>query len=89
MSEDLNPEKMREENQDGESLSGLYIKDFDDRWWTKLYTKLQKTTTLSMHTIPVDRWINDVIAFKKTNVNLLLTVLCAFTVTKQITLNIS
>ncbi|KAI7806660.1 uncharacterized protein C8orf76 homolog [Triplophysa rosa] len=55
MSEDLNPEKMREENQDGESLSGLYIKDFDDRWWTKFYTKLQKTTTLSMHTIPVDR----------------------------------
>lgn len=56
MSEDLNPEKMREENQDGESLSGLYIKDFDDRWWNKLYTKLQEnTTTLPMHTILVDR----------------------------------
>ncbi|XP_016369780.1 uncharacterized protein C8orf76 homolog [Sinocyclocheilus rhinocerous] len=50
MAEDLNPEKMREENQDGESLSGLYIKDFDDRWWNKLYTKLQEETpALSMH----------------------------------------
>ncbi|KAK1806703.1 hypothetical protein P4O66_005206, partial [Electrophorus voltai] len=29
MSEDLNPERMREENQDGESLSGLSITDFD------------------------------------------------------------
>lgn len=55
MSEDLNPEKMREENQDGESLSGLHIKDFDDRWWNKLHTKLQETTTLPMHTILVDR----------------------------------
>ncbi|XP_059364410.1 uncharacterized protein C8orf76 homolog [Carassius carassius] len=50
MAEDLNPEKMREENQDGESLSGLYIKDFDDKWWNKLYTKLQEETpALSMH----------------------------------------
>lgn len=44
MAEDLNPEKMREESQDGESLSGLYIKDFDDRWWNKLHTKLQEET---------------------------------------------
>ncbi|KAF4102836.1 uncharacterized protein C8orf76 homolog [Onychostoma macrolepis] len=50
MAEDLNPEKMREENQDGESLSGLYIKDFDDRWWNKLHTKMQQETpALSMH----------------------------------------
>lgn len=42
MAENLNPEKMREENQDGESLSGLYIKDFDERWWNKLHTKMQE-----------------------------------------------
>ncbi|XP_062841746.1 uncharacterized protein C8orf76 [Trichomycterus rosablanca] len=40
MAEDLNPEKMREENQDGEGLSGLTIKDFDQRWWNKLYPRL-------------------------------------------------
>ncbi len=50
MAEDLNSENMREENQDGESLSGLYIKDFDDRWWNKLHTKMQEETpALSMH----------------------------------------
>ncbi|XP_016137526.1 uncharacterized protein [Sinocyclocheilus grahami] len=50
MAEDLTPEKMREENQDGESLSGLYIKEFDDRWWNKLCTKMQEDTpSLSMH----------------------------------------
>ncbi|XP_063055002.1 uncharacterized protein C8orf76 homolog [Engraulis encrasicolus] len=36
LSEDLNPEKMREENQDGESLVGLAAKDFEERWWNKL-----------------------------------------------------
>ncbi|XP_076136064.1 uncharacterized protein C8orf76 homolog [Alosa pseudoharengus] len=36
LSEDLNPEKMREENQDGESLIGLGVKDFEERWWDKL-----------------------------------------------------
>ncbi|KAL7835907.1 hypothetical protein SRHO_G00282540 [Serrasalmus rhombeus] len=40
MAEDLNPEKMREENQDGESLSGLSIKDFEERWWNKLHACL-------------------------------------------------
>ncbi|XP_073703601.1 uncharacterized protein C8orf76 homolog [Garra rufa] len=50
MAEDLNPEKMREENQDGESLSGLYIKEFDERWWNKLHTKLEdEMPGLSMH----------------------------------------
>uniref|UniRef100_A0A8C2L0P5 Zgc:101716 n=1 Tax=Cyprinus carpio TaxID=7962 RepID=A0A8C2L0P5_CYPCA len=49
MAEDLNPEKMREENQDGESLSGLYIKESDERWWNKLHTKMQeKTPALSI-----------------------------------------
>ncbi|KAL2084283.1 hypothetical protein ACEWY4_019801 [Coilia grayii] len=36
MSEDLNPEKMREENQDGESLAGLAGRDFEERWWYRL-----------------------------------------------------
>ncbi|XP_053467778.1 uncharacterized protein C8orf76 homolog isoform X1 [Ictalurus furcatus] len=40
MAEDLNPEKMREENQDGEGLSGLTIKDFEERWWNKLHACL-------------------------------------------------
>ncbi|XP_072515314.1 uncharacterized protein C8orf76 homolog [Salminus brasiliensis] len=48
MAEDLNPEKMREENQDGESLSGLAIKDFEERWWNKLHTcLLMEKTDLS------------------------------------------
>lgn len=40
MAEDLNPDKMREENQDGEGLSGLTIKDFEERWWNKLHACL-------------------------------------------------
>ncbi|KAL6462279.1 hypothetical protein MHYP_G00287010 [Metynnis hypsauchen] len=40
MGEDLNPEKMREENQDGESLAGLSIKNFEERWWNKLHACL-------------------------------------------------
>lgn len=48
MAEDLNPEKMREENQDGEGLSGLTIKDFEERWWNKLHVcVLIKSTVLS------------------------------------------
>lgn len=27
---------MREDNQDGESLAGLSLKDFEDRWWNRL-----------------------------------------------------
>ncbi|KAM9436529.1 uncharacterized protein C8orf76 homolog [Clarias gariepinus] len=50
MAEDLNPEKMREENQDGEGLSGFTIKDFDERWWNKLCAclkKMKESTVLS------------------------------------------
>ncbi|KAB5532991.1 hypothetical protein PHYPO_G00126410 [Pangasianodon hypophthalmus] len=49
MAEDLNPEKMREENQDGEGLSGLTIKDFEGRWWNKLHACLlmKENTVLS------------------------------------------
>lgn len=36
MSEDVIPERMREDNQDGESLAGLSLKDFEDRWWNRL-----------------------------------------------------
>ncbi|XP_071000478.1 uncharacterized protein C8orf76-like [Oncorhynchus clarkii lewisi] len=36
MSEDLVPERMREDNQDGESSAGLSLKDFEDRWWNRL-----------------------------------------------------
>ncbi|XP_042560333.1 uncharacterized protein C8orf76 homolog [Clupea harengus] len=36
MSEDLNPETMREENHDGESLVGLSVKDFEEHWWDGL-----------------------------------------------------
>lgn len=36
MSEDLNPEKMREDNQDGESLSNICVQSFRDRWWNKI-----------------------------------------------------
>ncbi|MCJ8745559.1 hypothetical protein PDJAM_G00131570 [Pangasius djambal] len=49
MAEDLIPEKMREENQDGEGLSGLTIKDFEERWWNKLHACLlmKENTVLS------------------------------------------
>ncbi|KAM3873429.1 uncharacterized protein C8orf76 homolog [Diretmus argenteus] len=36
MSEDLIPEKMREDNQDGESLAGLCVQSFGERWWNKV-----------------------------------------------------
>lgn len=36
MSEDLIPEKMREDNQDGESLSSICVQSFRDRWWSKI-----------------------------------------------------
>ena len=36
MGEDLVPEKMREENQDGESLDNISLKNFEDRWWNRL-----------------------------------------------------
>ncbi|XP_067094987.1 uncharacterized protein C8orf76 homolog isoform X2 [Osmerus mordax] len=36
MGEDLVPEKMREENQDGESLDNIILKNFENRWWNRL-----------------------------------------------------
>ncbi|XP_024124209.1 uncharacterized protein C8orf76 homolog isoform X2 [Oryzias melastigma] len=36
MSEDLIPEKMREDFQDGESLSSVCLQSFRERWWSKV-----------------------------------------------------
>ncbi|XP_077577456.1 uncharacterized protein C8orf76 homolog [Stigmatopora nigra] len=36
MSEDLNPEKMREDNQDGMSLSNICLPTFRERWWDRI-----------------------------------------------------
>lgn len=36
MSEDLIPEKMREDYQDGESLSSVCLQSFRERWWNKV-----------------------------------------------------
>nr|ACO09086.1 C8orf76 homolog [Osmerus mordax] len=36
MGEDLVSEKMREENQDGESLDNIILKNFENRWWNRL-----------------------------------------------------
>lgn len=35
MSQDLNPEKMREDYQDGESLASVCVQSFTERWWNK------------------------------------------------------
>lgn len=36
MSEDLIPEKMREDHKDGESLTSVRVQDFNVRWWDKI-----------------------------------------------------
>ncbi|GAA6224399.1 uncharacterized protein C8orf76-like [Lates japonicus] len=36
MSEDLIPEKMREDYQDGESLASVCVQSFRERWWNKI-----------------------------------------------------
>lgn len=36
MSEDLVPEKMREDYQDGESLASVCVQTFRERWWNKI-----------------------------------------------------
>ncbi|XP_041844830.1 uncharacterized protein C8orf76 isoform X2 [Melanotaenia boesemani] len=36
MSEDLIPEKMREDYQDGESLASVCLQSFRERWWNKI-----------------------------------------------------
>lgn len=39
MSEDLIPDKMREDYQDGESLSSVSLQSFSERWWDKILLK--------------------------------------------------
>ncbi|KAL3060630.1 uncharacterized protein C8orf76 [Trematomus bernacchii] len=36
VSEDLIPDKMREDSQDGESLSSVCLQSFKERWWNKI-----------------------------------------------------
>lgn len=36
MSEDLIPEKMREDHREGESLASVTVEDFRLRWWDKI-----------------------------------------------------
>ncbi|XP_029306492.1 uncharacterized protein C8orf76 homolog [Cottoperca gobio] len=36
LSEDLIPDKMREDYQDGESLASVCVQNFRDRWWNKI-----------------------------------------------------
>lgn len=36
MSEDLIPEKMREDYQDGESLTSVHVQSFRERWWDRV-----------------------------------------------------
>lgn len=36
MSEDLTPERMREDSQDGESLASVCVQSFRERWWNKI-----------------------------------------------------
>lgn len=36
MSEDLIPEKMKEDYQDGESLASVCAQNFRERWWNKV-----------------------------------------------------
>ncbi|XP_022609148.1 uncharacterized protein C8orf76-like [Seriola dumerili] len=48
MSEDLIPEKMREDYQDGESLASVCVQSFRERWWNKiLLTGVLETDTKS------------------------------------------
>ena len=35
-SEDLIPDKMREDYQDGESLASVCVQSFKERWWNKI-----------------------------------------------------
>ncbi|KAM3615054.1 uncharacterized protein V6R79_022812 [Siganus canaliculatus] len=50
MSEDLVPEKMREDYQDGESLTSVCLQNFRERWWNKiLLTGVLQTDGFQRH----------------------------------------
>lgn len=36
LSEDLIPDKMREEYQDGDSLASVRVQSFKERWWDRI-----------------------------------------------------
>ncbi|XP_035475999.1 uncharacterized protein C8orf76 isoform X2 [Scophthalmus maximus] len=53
MSEDLVPEKMREDYQDGESLASVCVQSFRERWWNKiLHTGVSETDGDLCRTMP-------------------------------------
>lgn len=52
MSEDLIPEKMREDYQDGESLSSVCVQSFSDRWWTTILQSSELETGDPQKTTP-------------------------------------
>jgi len=45
MSEDLVPEKMREDSQDGEGLDSISLQSFNQRWWNKVLGSVQQECT--------------------------------------------
>ncbi|KAJ8353825.1 hypothetical protein SKAU_G00213920 [Synaphobranchus kaupii] len=61
MGKDLVAEKMREDNQDGESLAGLCISDFEEKWYNRvkqtvllMEDTLSRAAPLKMNTSPVE-----------------------------------
>lgn len=44
MSEDLVPEKMREDSQDGEGLDGISLQSFSQHWWNKVLGSVSECT---------------------------------------------
>ncbi len=55
MSEDLIPEKMREDYQDGESLASVCLQNFRERWWSKILLTGVLKTDGSQHQSLADR----------------------------------
>lgn len=54
MSEDLIPEKMREDYQDGESLASVCVQSFTERWWDKILLTGVLETDGSQHGTQTD-----------------------------------
>lgn len=54
MSEDLIPDKMREDYQDGESLASVCLQNFRERWWNKVLKSGVLETDGSKHQAQTD-----------------------------------
>lgn len=54
MSEDLIPEKMREDYQDGESLTSVCVQNFKERWWNKILLTGVLETDGGQHQLQTD-----------------------------------